>query len=160
MHRKLRVLVGDSNVDLVQSTALLLRCWGHDVRVAFNGPAVLDWARSYRPDAVLMDLCLPGMDGFHVAQHLRRQDSLANLLLVAITGYGGEPYRRRAQEAGFDYHWLKPVDPEVLQRLLECRKLDLRTVSAPSAASALLSGKSKPLRSASWRPLLSLTCGG
>ncbi len=136
MPKMLRVLVGDPNRDLVATTAQLLRCWGHDVRVALDGPTVLDVARWYQPEVVLMDLCLPGLDGYQVAQRLRQQEGLANVLLAAVTGYGTEPYRRRGREAGFDYHLLKPVDPEMLRQLLEARARSTASARAARAVAA------------------------
>ena len=113
-----RVLVADPCADTVESTAWLLRLWGHDVRGAGSGPEALEVARAYRPDAVLMEIGLPGLDGCEVARRLRQQDQARRPLLVAVTGYGRERDRQRTRAAGFDRHLLKPVDPEVLQDLL------------------------------------------
>ncbi len=118
-----RVLVADPCADTVESTTWLLRLWGHDVRGAESGPEVLEVARSYQPDAVLMEIGLPGMDGYEVARRLRRQEELPHLLLVAITGYGNERYRRRAWDAGFDHFLVKPADPEVVRELLATSKV-------------------------------------
>lgn len=113
-----RVLVADPCPDTVETTAWLLRLWGHDVRGAATGPDVLALARAYRPDAVLMEVALPGLSGFEVARRLRRPGADPRPLLVAVTGYGDETNRRRAREAGFDYHLLKPVEIPVLRALL------------------------------------------
>jgi two-component system OmpR family response regulator len=113
-----RVLVVDPCGDTVESTAWLLRLWGHDVRGAGTGREALEVARAYRPDAVLMEIGLPGLDGCQVARRLRQQGADREVLLVAVTGYGDEKNRRRSQEAGFDRHLVKPVEPEVLQSLL------------------------------------------
>jgi CheY-like chemotaxis protein len=118
----LRVLVVDDWPDTVESMATLLRLWGHDVRIAHDGPTALALADSYRPDVVLLDLGLPGMDGFEVAQRIRNNPRLARTLLVFLSGYGREKDARLAREAGCDLHLLKPVDPEVLERLLASRK--------------------------------------
>jgi two-component system CheB/CheR fusion protein len=98
--------------------------WGHEVRGARSGPEALELARAYRPDAVLMEMGLPGLDGCEVARRLRRQGARPALLLVAVTGYGDEKNRRRSREAGFDLHLVKPVDPEVLQGLLAASHRD------------------------------------
>jgi CheY-like chemotaxis protein len=111
-----RVLVVDDNVDSAETMAEILKMWGHDVHTAHDGPGALEAARAHRPDAVLLDLGLPTMDGFETARRLR-QEGLGSLL-VAVTGFGGIEDRRRATEAGFDRHLTKPVSPEALQRVL------------------------------------------
>ena len=77
---------------------------GHDIRTAHDGSTALDAALDYRPNVVLLDIGLPGLDGFEVAKRMRQQPVLQNIVLVAITGYGQESDRRRMQEAGFDHH--------------------------------------------------------
>ena len=113
-----RILLADPCRDTVESTAWLLRFWGYDVQGAGTGPETLEVALAYRPEVVLMELGLPGLDGCQVARRLRQQGAHPELLLVAVTGYGDEKNRRRSREAGFDCHLVKPVDPEVLQGLL------------------------------------------
>jgi CheY-like chemotaxis protein len=104
----LRVLVVDDNVDTVTTLALLVEQSGHDVRTAYDGPSVLEAALDYRPNVVLLDIGLPGLSGFEVAKQLRRQPTLQNVVLVAMTGYGQESDRQRSKEAGFDHHLVKP----------------------------------------------------
>lgn len=117
-----RVLVVDDNVDAAASLSELLELWGHEVRTAFDGPHALGTAREWRPEIVLLDIGLPGMDGYEVAQNLRREPATARTCLVALTGYGAEEDRRRSQEAGFDDHLTKPVELERLQGVLHhCR---------------------------------------
>jgi signal transduction histidine kinase/CheY-like chemotaxis protein len=113
-----KVLVVDDNTDAVQSLALLLRMWGHEVRVAHDGPTALALAAEFQPEAVLLDIGLPGMDGYEVARRLRQHPGTAQVLLVAITGYGQEDDRLHSQAAGFDQHLIKPVDPNTLRPLL------------------------------------------
>jgi signal transduction histidine kinase/DNA-binding response OmpR family regulator len=113
-----RILVVDDNVDGAQSLAMLLRTVGHEVQVYHDGLKALESARTFRPDVVLLDIGLPGLNGFEVAERLRGQSGGGELLLVAITGYGQASDVRRAQEAGFDHHFIKPIDPDVLQDLL------------------------------------------
>ena len=84
----------------------------HEVRVACNGAAALELAKSYHPDVVLLDIGLPGMSGYQVAKQLRRQPEFAKTVLVAVTGYGQEEDRRRSREAGFNHHLVKPVAPD------------------------------------------------
>jgi CheY-like chemotaxis protein len=105
-----RVLVVDDNVDTVTTLALLVQESGHDVRTAYDGSAVLEAALDYRPSVVLLDIGLPGLNGFEVAKRLRQQPALQNAVLVAMTGYGRESDRQRSQEAGFDHHLVKPGD--------------------------------------------------
>lgn len=113
-----RILLADPCRDTVESAAWLLRRCGYDVRGAGTGLETLEVALAYRPEAVLMELALPKLDGCQVAQRLRREVARPELLLVAVTGYGDEKNRRRSWEAGFDCHLVKPADPEVLLALL------------------------------------------
>ena len=113
-----RVLVVDDNVDSARGTALILSRNGHEVRVAYDGPSAVTVAQEQKPEFVLLDIGLPGMDGYEVARRLRADETLAGLMLVAVSGYGQESDRRRSQEAGFDQHLVKPVDPGVLLGLL------------------------------------------
>ncbi|HSK76429.1 MAG TPA: chemotaxis protein CheB [Thermoanaerobaculia bacterium] len=113
-----RILVVDDNEDSAESLALLLRLRGHEVKVAYNGPEALDTAGSFYPEAVLLDIGLPGLDGYQVASRLRQRPRNAKALLVALTGYGQEDDQRLAREAGFDHHLTKPVDPQVIYELL------------------------------------------
>jgi two-component system CheB/CheR fusion protein len=113
-----RVLVVDDNVDAAESLVLLLRLRGHEVEVAFSGPMALETVAAFKPDVVLLDIGLPGLDGYQVARAIRRQEGGAKMILVALTGYGQEEDRRLALEAGFDHHLTKPVDPAVIYELL------------------------------------------
>lgn len=105
----LRVLVVDDNVDAVTTLAMLVQAAGHDVRKAYHGSAVLEAALDYRPNLVLLDIGLPGLTGYEVAQLLRQRPALKNTVLVAMTGYGQESDLQRSREAGFDYHLVKPA---------------------------------------------------
>ncbi len=113
-----RVLVVDDNVDAAESAALLLRMWGHEVRVIHDGPAVLQAVRRFRPDVVLLDIGLPGMSGYDVARQLRSQPEGKGLVLAALTGYGQEEDRRKSREAGFDFHLTKPPNPDTLEAFI------------------------------------------
>jgi CheY-like chemotaxis protein/two-component sensor histidine kinase len=114
----LRVLVVDDNVDTATTLALLLRESGHDVRTAPDGPTALEAALDYRPDVALLDIGLPGLDGFEVAKRMRQQSIFQKVVLVAMTGYGKESDRQRSQEAGFDHHLVKPADFGKVQQIL------------------------------------------
>ncbi|MDB5341383.1 MAG: luxQ [Planctomycetaceae bacterium] len=116
--RSLRVLVVDDNADTVLSFSMLLRALGHDVRTAHDGPAGVSVALEYVPDVALLDIGLPGLNGFEVAKRLRQESSLQNTTLIALTGYGQETDRQASQQAGFDYHLVKPADFAKLQELL------------------------------------------
>jgi PAS domain S-box-containing protein len=113
-----RVLVVDDNRDAASTLEMLLQIWGHDVRVAHNGTDALADAAEYQPELVLLDIGLPGMDGYEVAQRLREIRGLEKVAIVAVTGYGQEDDRRRSREARFDQHLVKPVDPLQLQQIL------------------------------------------
>ena len=114
----LRVLLVEDNLDAAESLGELLRIWGHEVAMAHDGAAALGAVLEIRPEVVLLDIGLPGMDGYEVASRLRATPGLAGLRLVAITGYGQESDRRRARLAGFDHHLVKPVDLDRLRALL------------------------------------------
>jgi CheY-like chemotaxis protein len=119
-----RVLLVDPCEDTVESTAWLLRLLDYDVRGARTGREALEVARAYRPDTVLMEIALPGLDGFEVARRLRQQALGPDVLLVAVTGYGDQKHRHLSREAGFDCHLVKPVEPEVLHILLATNHQD------------------------------------
>jgi CheY-like chemotaxis protein len=112
-------MVIDDNRDAAESMSMLFELWGHEVVCAYDGRAALAAAAKYRPDAVFLDIGLPGMDGYEIAERLREQPESAHTVLVAITGYGQDEDRRRSREAGIDHHLVKPVAPETLQRLLD-----------------------------------------
>jgi CheY-like chemotaxis protein len=118
----LRVLIVDDLPDLIQSLATLLRLWGHDARGAHDGPEALHVAADYHPDVVLLDVSLPGMDGYQVARRLRSNPDFHRTFLVSVTGHGGDADIQRSREAGCDCHLLKPVNPTDLERLLASRK--------------------------------------
>jgi CheY-like chemotaxis protein len=88
------------------------------VKTAHDGPSTLDVAVAYRPDVVLLDIGLPGMDGYEVARRLKQQPGMESLCIAAVTGYGQPDDRRRAREAGFQHHFIKPVDLQMLQDVL------------------------------------------
>jgi CheY-like chemotaxis protein len=108
----------DDNADAADTLALLLRLRNYDVRVARDGPEALEAAKEFHPELVLLDIGLPGMDGYAVARALRAGPAAGRLRLVALTGYGRDEDRRRSAEAGFDDHLVKPVAPDALLELL------------------------------------------
>jgi len=115
----LRVMVVDDNEDAAQMLGMLLLRLGHEVLTVHDGPSTLTAAQDFHPNVVLLDIGLPGMDGFEVAKKLREQAIFKDVVLVAMTGYGQESDRQRSKEAGFDHHLVKPPDFKKLQRILE-----------------------------------------
>ena len=116
--RPLRVLVVDDNTQSAEFLSVILNLWGHETRLAYNGTEALDSSKEFRPDAVLLDIGLLGMDGYTVARSLRDDPGLRNTTLLAVTGYGRDEDIQRATEAGFDRHLLKPIELDTLERLL------------------------------------------
>jgi PAS domain S-box-containing protein len=114
----LRVLVVDDNVDAAETLRLLLTMSGHDIDTAHSGETALQTANDFRPEVVLLDIGLPGLNGYQVAERIRRTPELKKVVLIAMTGYGQEEDRQRTQQAGFNFHLVKPVDPQQLQELL------------------------------------------
>ncbi len=115
------VLVVDDCRYLADPLAWLLMRWGYRAAVAYDGPSALAAALTRPPAAVLLDIGMPGMDGYEVARRLRRLPGMAGALLIAITGCGTEAVVHRCYEAGIDLHLLKPCDPEELRRALDGR---------------------------------------
>jgi signal transduction histidine kinase/ActR/RegA family two-component response regulator len=115
---RLRVLVVDDNRDSADSLAMLLRLRGHDTHTAYDGLAAVESAARLHPDVVVLDIGLPGLDGYEAARRIRRERPGRDLLLVALTGWGQDEDRRRSEEAGFDTHLTKPLDHVALLRLL------------------------------------------
>jgi CheY-like chemotaxis protein len=113
-----RILVADDNDDAAQSLAMLLRADGHEVAVVNDGAAALEWATSLQPEIAILDIGMPGLDGYEVAARLRRTDWGRRIRLVALTGWGQEQDKQRAAAAGFDLHVTKPLDPDDLQELV------------------------------------------
>jgi PAS domain S-box-containing protein len=113
-----RILVVDDNVDMAHGLARLLTLLGHDVKTVHDGPNAIEVARGHRPEVVLLDIGLPGMDGYEVAAMLRNDGCCRGAVFIAISGYGQDEDRRRSIEAGFDYHLVKPIEKNALLTLL------------------------------------------
>lgn len=113
-----RILVVDDNSDSADSLAMLLQFLGAEVDVVHDGPAALSALDTCRPAAVLMDIGMPGMDGYQVARRIRQQPRFDGIRLIALTGWSQEEDRHRARDSGFDHHLIKPVDINALQALL------------------------------------------
>jgi CheY-like chemotaxis protein len=115
----LHIVVVDDNDDAASSLATLLELSGHHVRTAPDGPRALDECRTRQPDVVLLDIGLPGMDGYEVARRLKEMPAMADAILIAITGYGQADDVARSRKAGFDHHLVKPIEPGNLMALFD-----------------------------------------
>jgi len=113
-----RILIADDNQDAAESLSMLLALEGHEVRVAHLGRAALSLAQAFRPDTALLDIGMPDLSGYEVAQNLRREPWGPNIQLIALTGWGQQSDRERALEAGFNLHLTKPIDLDALRSLL------------------------------------------
>jgi CheY-like chemotaxis protein len=113
-----RVLVVDDNLDNAESLSMFVRLLGHEVETAHDGLQAIEVAQRFGPDLVLLDIGLPKLDGYEVAQRLRAEGTCKAACLVAITGWGRDEDSERAKDAGFDHHLTKPVDPAVLEKLI------------------------------------------
>jgi CheY-like chemotaxis protein len=113
-----RVLVVDDNVDAAAMLAALIRQLGHEVEIVHDGSAALRAVEGYRPEVILLDIGMPGMNGFEVAQRLREVGRVPRLRIVAVTGWGKPEDRQRSREAGFDMHLIKPVELSEIQQAL------------------------------------------
>jgi CheY-like chemotaxis protein len=116
--RVLRVLVVEDNPDSLQTLTFIIRGLGHSVSFATDGNEALKVAKEFRPDFVLLDIGLPGIDGIDVCRHIRRDPELKACRVVMLTGYGQDQDRKRAMEAGCDLYFTKPMDIDVLEELL------------------------------------------
>ena len=113
-----RVLIADDNQDAADSLAMFLEMAGHEVRVVHDGRSALSVAQAFRPDTALLDIGMPQLNGYEVAQALRQEPWGAGIALIALTGWGQEDDRKKAIDAGFDRHLTKPVDPDMLVSLI------------------------------------------
>jgi signal transduction histidine kinase len=114
-----RVLVVDDNIDAAESTAAFLRLEGHEVKAVHDGLQALASLKVFDPHVVVLDIGLPGLDGYAVARQLRARGDTSHVLLIALTGYGQKEDRQRAADSGFDYHYVKPADPREIQAAIE-----------------------------------------
>ena len=115
--RVYRILVVEDNLDTVHTTCFLLREMGHTVEYALNGFVALEVARRFKPDFVLLDIGLPGVDGFDVCRQIRRDPELMNAKIVVVTAYDSENFRELGRKAGCDHYFVKPLAMDELTRL-------------------------------------------
>ncbi|HQZ64332.1 MAG TPA: response regulator, partial [Planctomycetaceae bacterium] len=139
---KLRILVVDDNVDSARSLGMILRLKGNEIYTVHDGLAAVEAAEQFQPDMILLDIGLPKLNGYDTCRPIRKQAWSGRVKIVALTGWGQEEDRRRSQEAGFDHHLVKPVEPAALDKLL----------AAPAGRSAIL--QKAPRAKASLRVLV------
>lgn len=129
-----RVLIADDHQDSVESFSILLRVLGkYDVRSSLDGLETLDIAEEFRPHAMLLDIGMPRKNGYEVAREIRSRDWGADVLLIAVTGWGQDEQRKLTAEAGFDHHFLKPVHPRDLIPVIDEHRKARRGKSADGA---------------------------
>ena len=116
--RRFRILVVDDNLDSALSLAMMLSIMGHETRTAHDGESAVETAESFLPEVVLLDIGLPKLNGYEVAQRIREQPWGASMFLIAVTGWGQEEDRQRSAEVGLNVHMVKPVEPSALEKLL------------------------------------------
>jgi CheY-like chemotaxis protein len=114
----LRILVADDNRDAAESLAALLRMVGHEVRIAYDGVEAVGVASEYHPDAVVLDIGMPKMNGYDVAKKLRGEVTGKEMTIIAVSGWGQDADKQRSRESGIDHHLVKPLEPSSLLRLL------------------------------------------
>jgi two-component system, OmpR family, response regulator len=119
--KPLRVLLVDDSVDAAEAMSMLLETLGHEVRTMHDGPSALAMVDEFAPEVVILDIGLPGMSGFEVARELRAREATRDVLMIALTGYGGESDRREAQQAGFDHHLVKPISFTAIENVITDR---------------------------------------
>jgi two-component system CheB/CheR fusion protein len=113
-----RILIADDNADSVTTLSMMLEMLGNEVRIAHDGEAAVRAAQEFRPDAILLDIGMPKLNGYDACARLRAMPETAQAYMVALTGWGQEEDRIRARDAGFDHHMVKPVEPALLEKLI------------------------------------------
>jgi len=115
----LRILIAEDNRDSAESLKTLLEAIGHEAHVAYDGEAAVRAAADLRPNVILMDIGLPGMNGFDAARQIRAQNPGMRVAIIALTGWGQESDRQHSAAAGIDHHLVKPLDLSALRRILD-----------------------------------------
>ena len=121
--RRFKILVVDDNHDSALSLAMMLSIMGHETRTSYDGESAVSHAEEFLPDVVLLDIGLPILNGYEVAQRIRESAWGASMFLIAVTGWGQEEDRQRSSEVGLNMHMVKPVEPSALEKLLSELKL-------------------------------------
>jgi CheY-like chemotaxis protein len=117
----LRILIVDDNIDSAKTTGWMLELIGHEPILAHDGLAALETAKKTHPDAILLDISLPGMSGYDVCSELRKDDAFKNTLIIAQTGWGQKKDQQKAMECGFNHHLLKPIGIDQIENLLTAK---------------------------------------
>jgi two-component system OmpR family response regulator len=146
--KSFRILVVDDNRDAANSLHVILRTWGYDCRVAYDGSSGLEEARVYLPDCLVLDINMPRMDGLSMARRVRQQPGLEHAKLIALTAYSDAHHSERIRQAGFDHHLVKPADLAELQRILEMLNEIMRLTSRTeelARQNVALAGEAKEL---------------
>jgi len=118
VQRSFRILVVDDNLDSAMSLAMILSIMGHQTQTAHDGESAVQMAESFLPEVVLLDIGLPKLNGYEVAQRIRQQPWGTSMYLIAVTGWGQDEDRQRSSEVGLNVHMVKPVEPAALEKLL------------------------------------------
>jgi CheY-like chemotaxis protein len=113
-----KILVADDDQDSAESLALLFQLMGHDVRAAQSGLAAIDVAAEFRPDLIVLDIGMPGLDGYEVCRRIRQHEWAQTIVIAALTGWSRDEDRDRSEQAGFNHFLVKPVDPKALEELI------------------------------------------
>jgi two-component system OmpR family response regulator len=129
----LRILVVDDNHDAADSLAWLAGLWGYEARTAYSGSDVLETARRFRPDCLVLDIGLPGLDGYALARQIRQDAFLSRAKLIALSAYGGETWEQQLREVGFDHYLTKPADPHAVERLFQMIQQTLKLAQKTEA---------------------------
>jgi CheY-like chemotaxis protein len=116
---KRRILLADDNRDVVESFQMMFRILGHDVQTALDGLEALDQAERFRPDAIVLDVGMPGLDGYETARRIRQLPWSRDVVLIAVTGWGNEKDKLKSAAAGFNVHLVKPVDATTILEVLD-----------------------------------------
>ncbi len=118
-----RILIVDDNKDSAQSLAMMLRLRGAEVSTAYDGLEAVQRAEQFQPNVILLDIGMPKLNGYDAARRIRAQPWANGTVLIAMTGWGQEEDKRRAEEAGFDHHLTKPIEPAALEKALATRQV-------------------------------------
>ena len=113
-----KILVADDDQDSAESLAMLIQLMGHDVRAAQSGLAAIDVAEAFRPDLIVLDIGMPGLDGYEVCRRIRQHEWGRAIVIAALTGWSRDEDRDRSEQAGFNHYLIKPVDPKALEELI------------------------------------------
>jgi CheY-like chemotaxis protein len=115
---KQRIVIADDHLDSLSSLAMMLKIGGNDVRTARHGIEAIEVAAAFQPAVILLDIGMPELNGYETCRRIRKEPWGSEIIMIALTGWGQEEDKRKSKEAGFDYHLVKPVDPDVLEKLL------------------------------------------